>query len=216
MTTLTLKPIEFKATHLEELGERVIAAFYPLIDDFRVLRETNLKSLIRSEAHTLAELVKYGCIILTPPYYVAFTERLETFLSQYGEMVLGITQVPTSHFLGGELLTPISSLSRLQGYREIGAITIAKASSKNKTAYVSTWQSPNRTNPQTNFRNLLRISTHEIGHIFGLEHHEEEQKTRSGKLCLMSSNPRQIQQTDYIFCDRCYGKLGISAPNLRT
>ena len=147
MTTLTIKPLEYKGRRLQELGDKVVTSVYPLMDDFRTLRETSLRTLLRNERDILSELVKWHQVRLTPPYNLAFSQQIGEFLSQYGENVLGVTQLPATlvhvdpeldswsqSLFVGELLVQIQNRFCIEG----------RAPNGTQTAYVSTYRSQYR------------------------------------------------------------------------
>ena len=47
MTTLKIQPVEYRGKRLEEVGERIVATFSPLFDNFEILDEIKLAKEVK-------------------------------------------------------------------------------------------------------------------------------------------------------------------------
>ena len=47
MTTLKIKPVEYKGRRLSEVGEKIVATFFPLFDNFEILDEIKLAKEVK-------------------------------------------------------------------------------------------------------------------------------------------------------------------------
>ncbi len=84
---------------------------------------------------------------------------------------------------------------------------------KERVAFLSTYQSYlNTLNHRRFLRYARKAAAHELGHLFGLEHHERRTYTPSGLYCLMYTRNATdmrafLDSLDMQFCGSCYRRL---------
>ena len=192
MPILRIQPISYSGKRLPELGERVLRALYPRIDDF-VIRPG-----IQYEAAYQASGDKSDPPASLPSVGPDFLD----YLARYGRFVLGITSLPAIRNQYGDWL-------------------FGQARPSVQVAYVSSSRPPFKALDSDEHVERLSIEAiHEAGHIFGLnDHYRVDKKTRSGKRCPMTrahaSDARRgvitwedyISSRDFVFCPECCGSL---------
>ena len=216
MPTLNIQPVEYSGKKLNDLGERIISEFYPLIDGFIINREITLKELVEEDRRK--DL--YGRRILEetsifPPYSVALVDSgFFYFLSKYDTPILSITSLPiinSAHptddisklitIVIPEGLTDTETQKlieeKLEENIEEGLTTpkLTKYSyfdgfGLDKVAFVSTYRTEFwNIDSEEHIERCAIIGVHEMGHAFGiLEHHLEYNKqTSNGKFCAMTT-----------------------------
>ena len=204
---LRIKPVEYNGMRLDEVGEGVVRAFYPLIGGFHILRPLRISN---APAHYFSESwhsTPYSAPFFRtekyPPYHAGVdAERFLYFILRYGEPVLGITSLPV-----------------LDIRRDI---MYGKAlSGAERSSFVSTYSKEfGPVDSDDHLGKLIRLSIHEVGHTFGLEHHDNHVEIASN-LCPMEDGHRDYALGGHItwsefllasntrLCDQCREQLGI-------
>ncbi len=192
MTLLYIQPIAYAAQRLPEIGERIVAAFPSLLE--RYLLQPNM-IISEDEKKIILRRDKRNL----PSLNIDATNLLG-FLALGKVPCLGIT----SFFCREEV-------NRYWG----------KSSFDQRTAYLATGE-PEFEVPDTNIHveRVVIEGLHELGHIFGLDHHESLLVTSSGKYCPMTvvheavAREGTITWGEYIslrdptsFCTECYEKM---------
>ena len=96
-----------------------------------------------------------------------------------------------------------------------GTFADGLCTTQSRPSFVSTYQHYMSPGMPAFTSRVSKVGAHEIGHYFGLEHHERLAATGSGKPCLMSPVPAfeneapgtVMDRQDYRFCKHCYDKL---------
>lgn len=192
MTLLYIQPIAYEAQRLPEIGERIVAAFPSLLESY-VLRPNMIIS--EDEKKIILRRDKRN----TPSLNIDATGLLE-FLA-FGEVpCLGIT----SFFCREEE-------SRFWG----------KSSFNQRTAYLATAEPEfEERDTDVHVERVVIEALHELGHVFGLDHHEGLEVTASQKYCPMTTVHEAVAREgiitwgEYIslrdstsFCDDCTEEL---------
>ncbi len=193
---LKIQPIEYKGSRLAEVGERVVGVFHLTFNDYVInkrLRASDLGDILQSER-------KDG--LFAPGRWVEKGKFL-TYLEAYGKFTVGITS-----------LGVVNDDNRLFG----------SGRRESRVACVSTADKAfGRVNSGIYLERVAIEALHELGHVFGLSHHDNEiRKTANGKYCPMTTVHSErvlageITWAQYIsardpnaFCDSCYWRLGM-------
>lgn len=217
MVKLKIKPVEYKERNLQELGERVATVFYPLIDDFEILDEIDLKALLENKTLYDATVLMCCPVRFEAPFNIYINgDAVSHFLALYGVPILGITQLPLipsgkrGHLLNSFYKGPHNQL--FGGY----------SNRRSQAAIASTYLE--HVDSENGLERLITTSIHEAGHILGLKHHWRVRKNSRGMLCAMTLEinnrpftiPKSNGPIDYLPCQYCYQKLGIETQRVLT
>ncbi len=201
---LEIKPVEYKGTRLREVGEGVVRTLYPRFDDFRILRPLKLTKVASRYMSTYPKgFPPFFRTNKYTEYSINSREFLFFLLSYYREPLLGITSLPSFDF---------------NGYEMYGQALLP---SEGRYSFVSTYPKEfGSVDSDDHIEKLTRMSIHEVGHSFGLQHHENN-KPAATNLCPMETghneyaNESIITWEEYILarstrlCNDCRGQLGI-------
>lgn len=197
MSTLTIQPIEYKGKRLGEVGDRILSAFHPVIDDFTIAEEIGLEGLVKIEKDSGRKFLDKTDLF--PPYPIAihvinlfFVKRFLT--KKYWKPILIVTQLPI--------------------YFDTLFYELLYGKGHDGIAFVSTYRS--EIGEEDSYKHIGGLTTqtlHELGHGFGLEHHTKE--TTQDKFCPMKqlelvkvksgelTPEKYITSLDYLFCSDC-------------
>lgn len=197
MSKLGIITIEYDGQRLEDIGAGVVSALEPLVSGFDVIKRLDLRDLVLN-FEPVQELYKPPKLALKPL---------------------------------GDILpykNPTLLVSNLPLLSQMGSHMLGIANEESKLAYVSTYKPDfGELDSEEHVERVVVEALHELGHCFGLGHHEERVETHKGKLCLMTvahdgdfirgriTGADYISMRDKFFCGRCYVKLGIQDPSLR-
>lgn len=187
MAQLIIQPVCYEGKRLPELGDRILAVFNPLFDDYVIRSQLTL-------AHIPPDFLK--------KQFGIEGEYFPVFLSWHGKPILGIT--------------------KLEAFRKDGKWVYGYGSQPHKAAFVSTFKREFKLiDTDEHLERVVIESLHELGHVFGLGHHDESiQITKNNKYCPMTTahasqaRAKKITWAEFIsardstaFCDECYERL---------
>ena len=164
MVKLLIRPFEWGGTRLSEIGDHLTRVF-PDIDDYEVARESPLP-LSCFFPDSFQDAPERNHRLIAGTFFLDYLRSLSSHWL-YNALDLGITNLPVITPEDGQ----IDGLAYLCG-------TVALVSANR--AYFDEVDS------ETYIRSVVGTAVHEIGHIYGLEHHYSGSlRTKDNFLCSM-------------------------------
>ncbi len=182
MAILKIQPVNYKGKRLNEVGDRIVDVFNPLIDDYEI---NNKLLLLKHPLDMLMDLTRGRVSNLFLPIEINNNYFAE-YLSHYGQPILGITSIPAKSIRHGWLY----------GFADI----------TRKSTFVSTSRFEYDLDSDSHIKRIIITSLHELGHVFGLEHHIGDVFTLNGRYCPMTVYNTNFKDTS-TFCTECSDRL---------
>ena len=165
MTTLKIQPVEYSGNGLDVLCRAIIGRFYPLIQDFDVFDNLTLNTLLKNHPRLKGRNIKSeDQIALDSNTFLSYL----AISNGYG-YILGVTSLPVRDWWFDAIWSPLTLKFDPRKHKTIDG----QAGNEDNygVAFVSTYRNSNRLFQGDSLEGLITTAVHEIGHIFGLIHH---------------------------------------------